>query len=118
MKGKGAVSIGPALGHPYVSTEGAGLPEVASASSVSEPGEVPPRLMAAVPTSGAWVDGAGCGGGLVVNPVKVHWAMTSPQTGEGGGGSVLTVRLSLAELPVSVVPTNTLSEVLSAKRTA
>jgi len=48
-----------AFGHPYSSAEGAGLPVVVSASSVSEPGAVPPTLIAAVPTSGAWVLGPG-----------------------------------------------------------
>src|SRR4030067_150386 len=63
MKGKVAVLTGPAFGHPYSSAEGAGLPVAVSASSVSEPGAVPPTLIAAVPTSGAWVDGPGRGGG-------------------------------------------------------
>src|SRR3990172_6882566 len=101
MKGKVAVLTGPAFGHPYSSAEGAGLPVAVSASSVSEPGAVPPTLIAAVPTSGAWVLGRGWGGGLTVKPAKVHWAIVSPQTGAGGAGSSLTVRLSLAEFSVS-----------------
>src|SRR3990172_6257863 len=111
MKGCMEVSSVTEPGHPYRSSEGAGLPEVASASSNSDPGTVPPTLMAAVLTSGACVDGAGCGGGLLM-PVKVHCAIVSPQTGAGGAGSSLTVRLSLAEFPVSVVPMSKLLEVL------
>ena len=104
--------IGPAFAQPYVSMEGAaGLPDVASASANAEPGEVPPTLMAAVATLAACVFAAGNGGEVPAYPSNVHWAIVKPQTGEGPGGGVLTVRISVALFPVSSVPMNRFAEV-------
>lgn len=52
-------------------------------------------------------------GDAVLNPVgNVHCAIVSPQTGAGPAGALLTVRVSVAELPVSSVPMKRWLEVL------
>jgi hypothetical protein len=107
------VFIGPAFAQPYVNMDGAaGLPDVASASAETEPGAVPPTLIAAVATLAACVFAAGKGGEVPAYPANVHWAIVKPQTGEGPGGALFTVSVSLALSPVSNVPINRLSEVL------
>ena len=105
------MSIGGSFCHPNIRTDSMGFPEALSATPVIGPGTVPPKVMAAVPTSAAWVEGIGDPIGSVI-PAKLHCAITSPQTSVGVRGSVPTATLSLAFLPVSVVPTKRLSEVL------
>jgi len=113
IKGKVVGTIGPAVGHPYVRMEGAaGLPEVASPSADREPGAVPPTLIAAVSTFVACVFAAGKGGAGLVKPVNVHCAIVKPQTGVGPAGAVFTVNVSVAKLPVSIVPTKRWLDVL------
>ena len=90
----------------------AGLPEVASPSADKGPGVVPPTLIAAVSTFVACVFAAGKGGAGLVNPVNVHCAIVKPHTGAGPTGAALTVRMSVAKLPVSTVPTKRWLEVL------
>jgi hypothetical protein len=90
----------------------AGLPEVASPSADKDPGAVPPILIAAVSTFVACVFAAGKGGDVPAYPVNVHCAIVRPHTGVGPGGAVLTVRVSVAELPVSSVSMKRWLEVL------
>lgn len=105
--------IGPVFAQPYVNMEGAaGLPDVASASAKAEPGEVPPTLIAAVVTLAACVFAAGKGGDVPAYPANVHWAIVKPQTGEGPGGAILTVSVSVALFPVSNVPMKRFADVL------
>src|SRR5215211_2818583 len=112
-KGNVAVLMGPAFAHPYVNIEGAaGLPEVASASANTEPGAVPPTLIAAVSTFVACVFAAGNGGEVPAYPANVHCAIVKPHTGVGPAGVVLTIKVSVAKLPVSSVPMNRWLEVL------
>jgi hypothetical protein len=111
-KGNVAVLMGPAFAQPYVSMEGAaGLPDVASASAETGPGAVPPTLIAAIVTFAACVFAAGKGGEVPAYPANVHCAIVKPHTGEGPGGAVLTVNVSVALFPVSNVPMNRFAEV-------
>ena len=81
----------------------AGLPAAVSASAETEPGAVPPTLIAAVSTFVACVFAAGKGGDVPAYPVNVHCTIVKPHTGVGPGGAVLTVSVSVAKLPVSSV---------------
>ena len=71
-----------------------------------------PTVIAAVVTFPACVLGLGKGGGFVVNPANVHWAIVNPQIGLGPAGAVLTVSVSVAWFPVSRVPIKRFVEVL------
>lgn len=105
-----AVTIGGSFCQPYNRMPGCGFPPlvVVSASAV-----MPfPTLIAAVATLEACVFADGKGGGLVVNPVNVHCAMVKPHTGEGPGGVLFTVSVSLALFPVSRLLINKWLDVL------
>ncbi len=70
------------------------VPSEKDVERIPEPGEATPA-----PLEGT--------GEAVLNPAgNVHCARERPHTGEGPGGVLPTVNVSVAELPVSSVPTN------------